>query len=100
MFEESEIETHITSTSGRQQLDYNLMYSGFGAIFTTDAVIATMPPYDDCLYFALGNKQAKRDFSMCYRKNDDSPSARIVHEFAKTAKELFSIENPLEILKT
>lgn len=99
VFAESEIETHITSSIGRQLLDYNLMYSGFGALFTTDAVIATMPEYEECMYFALGNPQARRNFSMCFRKNDDSPSAKIVHEFANVAKELFSMENPISVLR-
>ncbi len=99
VFAKSEIETHITSSTGRQQLDYNLMYSGFGALFTTDAVVATMPAYDECMYFALGNPQAKRDFSMCYRKNDDAPSAKIVHAFANVAKDIFSVENPLKVFR-
>ena len=91
-------EGHITSNLGRQQLSFNLMYSGFGAFFTTDAVIATMPPKNKCRYFAIENDYAKEFFSICYPQDESLPSYKIIKEFCQIAKNLFNTENPLQIL--
>lgn len=96
----SDMHTFITSSVGRQQLNYNLMQAGFGAFFTTDANIATLPPNTDCLYFVLRSTAAKQFFSIVYPKpdtrQDDSLSARIAEEFVNNAKELFQGDNPLK----
>ncbi len=98
LFGKSDIFPYITSNAGRQQLNYNLMYSGFGALFTTDANIATMPPDSKCAYFMLGGPAAKQYFSIVYPQRDTDHLCRIINEFVNTAKDLFSCENPLKQL--
>lgn len=92
LFGKSDISPYITSNAGRQQFNFNLMCSGFGALLTTDANIATMPPDSKCVYFVLGNSAGKQSFSITYPQKD---SGHIVNEFVTTAKALFSCENPL-----
>jgi len=91
----SDISPYITSNAGRQQLDFNLMCSGFGAMLTTDANIATMSPDSSCMYFVLGETAAKQSFSIAYTQKE---SACIINEFVNTAKTLFSSGNPLKQL--
>ncbi len=98
LFGKSDIFPYITSNAGRQQLNYNLMYSGFGALFTTDANIATMPPDSKCAYFMLDGPAAKQHFSIVYPQRDTDHLCRIINEFVNTAKDLFSCENPLQQL--
>lgn len=98
LFGEKDITPHITTNLARQQISFNLMYSGFGAFFTTDAVIATMPEKKNCIYFAIKNENAKQNFSICYSSDITLLSYKIASEFTKTAKKLFDIENPLHIL--
>ena len=81
----------LLGNAGRQQLNFNLMCSGFGALLTTDANIATMPPDSNCMYFVLGESAAKQSFSIAYTQKD---TAHIINEFVNTAKALFSCENP------
>lgn len=95
LFGKSDFSPYITSNAGRQQLNFNLMCSGFGALLTTDANIATMPSNTNCLYFALGDSIAKQSFSITYSKNKVN---HIVNEFINTAKTLYSSENPLKQL--
>jgi hypothetical protein len=95
LFGKSDIAPYITSNAGRQQLNYNLMCSGFGALFTTDANIATMPPDSKCAYFILGGPAAKQSFSVVYPQKD---SESIVKEFVNTAKTLLLCENTLKQL--
>lgn len=90
----SDIAPYITSSTDRQQLNYNLMRSGFGALLTTDANIVTMRPDADCVYFALSDGAEQRRFSVIYPEKSDG-SNYITEEFVKTAKEIFSCENPL-----
>ena len=98
LFGDSDITSHITTNLARQQFSFNLMYSGFGAFFTTDAVIATMPEKSNCMYFAIKNENAKQNFSIIYGDDTALPSYKIAEEFTKTAKILFKTENPLHIL--
>lgn len=99
LFGKSDISPYITSNAGNQQFNYNLMCSGFGALLTTDANIATMPSDSKCMYFVLGGPAARQSFSIVYpRKDDDDHSYRIVKQFANTAKDLFLCENPLKQL--
>lgn len=98
IFGKSKTEEHITSSSGRFQLNYNLMKAGFGALFCTDAAIATMPENDQCSYFALEDIVAKQSFCISYIETDNLLSQKIIHEFINTAKDLFCTDNPLKIL--
>lgn len=94
LFGNSDIAPYITSSTDRQQFNYNLMRSGFGALFTTDANIATMRPDSKCVYFVLGESTENREFSIIYPEKSDG-SNYITEEFVKTAKEIFDCENPL-----
>lgn len=90
--------SYITSNLGRQQLNYNLMRAGLGALITTDSVIATMQKDSGCTYYALSGNEARQDFSIVYPKHSQSGSFDIITEFIKTSKKLFDVENPLSIL--
>ena len=79
-----------------QRLNYNLMRSGFGAFLTTDADVATMPPDENCIYFALHSPAAKQSFSIAHGKHPDAPTYKLVEEFIRTAKAFFNCENPLK----
>ena len=92
LFGKSDISPYITSNSGNQKFNFNLMCSGFGALLTTDANIATMPADSKCVYFVLGGPAAKQSFSIAYPKNG---SWHTVSEFITTAKTLFSCDKPL-----
>ena len=98
LFGKSDIFPYITSNAGRQQLNYNLMRSGFGALLTTDANIATMPPDSKCSYFILGGPAAKQRFSIVYPKSNANHLSQTINEFVNTATNLFSCENPLKQL--
>lgn len=95
LFGKSDISPYITSSASRQQFNFNLMCSGFGALLTTDANIATMPPDSKCVYFIIGDPAAKQSFSIAYAQKD---SDYIINEFVTTAKALFSCKNPLNQL--
>lgn len=99
-FGKSDLSPYITSNAGRQQLNYNLMRTGFGALFTTDANIATMPDNAQCMYFIIGGSIASQSFSVIYPSNDIGSSHRITKEFVNTAKEYFSRNNSLKELLT
>lgn len=87
--------SYITASANRQQLNYNLMRSGFGALLTTDANIATMTPRSDCAFFVLSGPASRQSFFMVCRKEQDSPHNPLIKEFAYTARKIFSDENPL-----
>ncbi len=95
LFEKLDISPYITSNAGRQQLNFNLMCSGFGALLTTDANIATMPPNSKCIYFVLGDSNAKQKFSITYPKNKAN---HIVNKFVNTAQSLCLCNNLLKQL--
>lgn len=95
LFGKSDISPYITSNAGRQQLSFNLMRYGFGALLTTDANLATMPSDSNCLYFVLGDSVKNQSFYIKYIKEN---SNNIINEFVCTAKNLFSCENPLKLL--
>ncbi len=95
LFGKSDITPYITSNAGRQQLNFNLMCSGFGALLTTDANLATMSPDANCVYFVLGDSATKQSFSITYIPKDTD---HITKTFVHTAKTLFSCENPLKVL--
>ncbi len=86
---------HVTASSSRHQLNYNLMRSGFGALFTTDAAIATTKNNEDCIYFAIDDPEATQSFLVAYAADSDSHVLRIAKELIDTAKMLFNAENPL-----
>lgn len=94
----SGITPYITSNTGRQQLNYNLMLTGFGALFTTDANIATMSPSDGCRYFVLGGPAAKQTFSIVYSEKNPPRSIATVRAFAETGQAIFACEDPLKRL--
>lgn len=98
LFGRSDITPFITANAGRQQLNYNLMKAGFGALLTTDANVATMPENDKCMYFVLGGQAAEQSFSIVYPRQEHGSAAEIRDEFVSTAKELFRCENPLRKL--
>ena len=95
LFGKSDISPYITSSAGRQQFNFNLMCSGFGALLTTDANIATMPADANCVYFVLGDATAQQSFSIAYPQ---AASEHIVQEFVSTAKALFAGDDPLSRL--
>jgi len=98
LFGRSDMAPYVTSNASRQQLNYNLMRSGFGALLTTDANIATMPPDPDCAFFVLGGAEAKQHFSVIHTKKETDVSSRIVREFISTATTLFACDHPLREL--
>jgi len=98
LFGHSDMAPYITSNTGRQQFNYNLMCSGFGALLTTDANIATMPSYSKCTYFVLGGPAAKQSFSIVYPQRDMDHTSKIIDAFVLTAKKLFAGDNPLRKL--
>jgi len=98
LFGTSNIHPYVTSNAGRQQFNYNLMCSGFGALLTTDANIATMPLNTKCMYFVLRDPAARQNFFVVYPQKDSDYSAQIVKEFVSTAKNFFSCETPLKQL--
>lgn len=89
--------SYVVSNSGQQQLNYNLMQAGLGALLTTDADIATMPP-SDCLFFVLGGAAATGQYGIV---RPDTPTALspIVDRFTAIATALFRQENPLIVLQ-
>ena len=91
---------YITASASRHLLNYNLMKAGIGALFTTDAALATMPPDDKCCYFALNGPSARQNYSIAYRSPKGAYTDRIVREFVQTARQFFSGGNPLEALLT
>ncbi len=91
----SSITSYITASANRQQLNYNLMRSGFGALLTTDANIATMTPRPDCAYFVLSGPTAKQTFYMIYKKDQDPLQNALIKDFSHIAGKLFSVKNPL-----
>lgn len=87
--------SYITASANRQQLNYNLMRSGFGALLTTDANISTMTPRSDCAFFVLSGPSSKQSFFMVYGKEQENAHNPLIRDFVHTAKKLFSSENPL-----
>lgn len=99
LFGKTDIIPYITSNTNRQQLNYNLMRSGFGAVLTTDANISTMPAQSDCQYFVLGGPTAKQSFSIVY-SNFNKTQGLISRSFIEIAQNLFSCEHPFIILRS
>lgn len=97
IFGESKEIMYITSPTAHHQLNYNLMKTGFGAMLTTDADIATKAPDKNCVYFCLKTPQAKQNLYIAYSNDDSVTSTKIVENFTKTAKEIFHTENPLKV---
>ena len=98
LFGNSDIPPYITSNAGRQQFNYNLMCSGFGALFTTDANIATLSPNPNCMYFILGGPTASQSFSMVYAKKTSDVLYRLLQEFVDISQDIFSGQTPLKQL--
>ena len=95
----SEFNPHIATSSNNYTLNHNLMLAGLGALLTTDANLATMPPDDKCAYFVIKQNDVRECFSMVYLKSGNSASYKLTKEFSKTAKNLFSSDNCLTNLK-
>lgn len=98
LFGESGITPYITSPTTRQQLNYNLMLAGMGALFTTDAVAITMGEKKGLLYFAIDSNDAKQSFNIVYKKSNSSPVSKIISEFASVSSEVFNTDNPIKEL--
>lgn len=95
LFGKQELPTFVTVNSGRQQMNYNLMEAGFGALLTTDTNVATMPPNDNCMYFILDGDEVERSFSIIHPQEQLSD---IAGEFIDTAQSVFACENPFKRL--
>ena len=93
LFGKPDIRPYITSTAGQQQLNYNLMRAGFGALLTTDANLATMPPNETCHYFVLGGAAATQEFCIIYPASP--ATSRLTQEFVADAQTLFHGDAPL-----
>lgn len=98
LFGKSGIAPYITTSTGNQMLNFNLMLAGFGALFTTDANIATMSPNSSCMYFVLGGAAARQNFSIVYSEKDRSHNFTALQAFVETAQMLFQSSNPLKAL--
>ena len=97
LFGKSGISPYITTNTGNQMLNFNLMLAGFGALFTTDANIATMPPQPDFRCFVLGGPEARQQFSIVTPKGQDHNSL-LNRAFTETALRIFNTEEPLKNL--
>lgn len=86
---------HITSSTSRMQMNYNLMLAGFGALLATDAHIAALPPDSGCRYFVLGGPETGQDFSVAYHVRYQDPEFAPLHAFIDIAREFFVCDNPL-----
>ena len=80
---------HITSSALNLQLNFNLAEAGFGAFFSTDAAIATLPPSDDCAYFIVEATDVTQSFNIVHNKDESSHSFRLIREFVNTALDIF-----------
>lgn len=81
---------HVTSNTLNLRLNFNLTEAGFGAFFSTDAVIATLPESKNCAYFVI---EATQTFDIVY--NSTSHSYRLIKEFVDTAARVFDHPSPL-----
>ena len=90
---------YIITSSASPLLHYNMMLSGVGAFFTTNADIAVLSPTDKCLFFVLDIPEAVQTFSLAYDENVASPSYKLKKEFVETAKEFFNCSNPLRKIR-
>ena len=81
---------HITSNALNIGLNFNLAEAGFGAFFSTDAVIATFPPSENCAYFAIEVPDMTQSFNIVYNKNESSHPNRLIKEFVNTAADIFN----------
>jgi len=61
------------------------MRAGFGALLTTDANLATMPPDESCCLFVLNDSNAKQDFSIVSKTGP----ALITNKFIELVLTLF-----------
>ena len=86
---------HITSSTSRMQMNYNLMLAGFGALLATDAHIAALPSDSGCCYFVLGGPETGQDFSIAYHTRHQDPEFAPLHAFIDIAREFFVCDNPL-----
>lgn len=89
---------YITANTSRVQINYQLMLAGFGALITTDANVALLPPSGDCVFFALGSPLATSDFSVVYSKKNPPRNMAALQAFVDTAAELFDCQEPLKLL--
>ena len=94
----SGITPYITPSAERLQLNYNLMLSGFGALFTTDAAIATMPHHPGCRYFILGGADARQDFSLVLPDRESARNHALCQAFIQTAGAVFRTASPLKAI--
>lgn len=97
LFGKSGISPYITTSTGNQMLNFNLMLAGFGALFTTDANIATMPQQPNFRCFVLGGPEARQQFSIVTPKGQDHNSL-LSRAFTETALNIFNTADPLKNL--
>ena len=98
LFGKYNISPYVTSNTSRVLMNYNLMRSGFGALMTTDANIATMPPNSDCMYFVLSGAAAKQDFCAVYPDRRDIGNLEIIQAFIQTACSLLETQRYMHLL--
>ena len=94
LFGKEDLNPYITSNTQRQQLNFNLMRAGFGALLTTDMNVATMQPDDSYALFAIGGPYAKQNLSVV-TKPDSTP---IAEKFVDIARTIF--EHPQSVRDT
>ena len=98
LFGKYNIAPYVTSNTSRVLMNYNLMRSGFGALLTTDANIATMPANTDCMYFVLGSATALQDFCAVYLDKRDNRNLEMIQTFIQSAKQLLEQEGHMHLL--
>lgn len=94
LFEKVYTATRLTSGTEQMHMNYNLMMIGCGALLTTDAHLAALPPDTGCLYFVLGGAESERDFFATYLEKQGE-NAALRNALIETGKEFFGNGNPL-----
>lgn len=70
----------------KNDITYNMMLNGLGAVVTTDYVISKFPERDDVLYFLVNTQKTSRQAMIIYKKDKElSPTEK---EFVLTAQRL------------
>lgn len=78
-----------TYNTRKNNVAYDMMLNGLGAVVTTDYVISKFPEQDDVLYFLVNTQKTSRQARIFYKKGKVLSPAE--EEFIKIAKKLASI---------
>ena len=97
LLHDADVQPYAVTNSTSMQFYYNLMLAGVGAHLTTDVSIATLPPNDECVFFALDGEGTVQDFCMVYPS--DAPSA-VRDAFIAVARDHFSEDASIATLLT